>query len=309
VASHHLELLGLDPEQVTARADFLLAYARTARREAQESRAGAAAARDGDEDWVIRADAASALAEAAQWTMVLDAAGARRLLTRAGRAFVDLGEGFEGYGLFLLATGGEPLGQHLGLIARDLDLLGGRGAGDRSAVDPVARTGPEPMPWALSHVQQQAYLLLACAGSAEVVQRHGEQLRRLVTDSPNRLAVLPAGAVGTPVGSYWTVARLLLGGRAEADLGAAVPILAAAAGRYAEAVRAARANDYTFRHAAAPVDVGDVDLAGLVALATRRFGPGYTGQVLGAELARMDPVARIPLELGMELGDPRRRQG
>jgi hypothetical protein len=117
------------------------------------------------------------------------------------------------------------------------------------------------------------------------------------------------GAVGTPAGSYWAIARHLLSRESERDLSAIVPILMSAARRYAEAVGRAMVNEYTFGHAAAPVDVGDVDLAGIVTLTMRRFGRSRTADLLGGQLAQMDRLARIPIELGMEMEGPRPERG
>jgi hypothetical protein len=109
VAPRHLELLGLSPERVSARIDFLEAYAKTVQaeiantlRSAPDQTGRMSSSREFDDHWVRMADTATALRQAAQWSLFLDPGRARGLLRQAGSLYLDLGQGF---GLFLLAAG------------------------------------------------------------------------------------------------------------------------------------------------------------------------------------------------------------
>jgi hypothetical protein len=71
--------------------------------------------------------------------------------------------------------------------------------------------------------------------------------------------------------------------------------------RYAESIELARVNDYLWNHAAAPIDAGDIDIAGIVALTVSRFGADRVGAVLRNVDEQLSPLARTPIEVAMEL--------
>ncbi len=73
--------------------------------------------------------------------------------------------------------------------------------------------------------------------------------------------------------------------------------LAAMAARYAEAMHSAQVSEYLWRTGLAPVDIGDIDLAGITTLAARRFGPAVLEQL--AE--RVGPVGATPILAGLDL--------
>jgi hypothetical protein len=62
----------------------------------------------------------------------------------------------------------------------------------------------------------------------------------------------------------------------------------------------ARANEYCWRNAAAPVDVGDVDIIGMTVIASRRFGLDRISDALDEQLSRSPYAARAVLEIAME---------
>ena len=77
---------------------------------------------------------------------------------------------------------------------------------------------------------------------------------------------------------------------------------------YEEAISLARTNDYLWRNAAAPVDIADLDIAGIAALATRQFDVDrLEGALAEATLGRgLGPIARVPVELGILLAGRQR---
>ncbi len=82
--------------------------------------------------------------------------------------------------------------------------------------------------------------------------------------------------------------------------------LAGMCDRYGESMELARVNNFLWRHGAAPVDVGDIDLTGITALAVRRFGWEETVAALersGGQRSR--PMNTPPVRLGLDMGRPR----
>jgi hypothetical protein len=294
MATRHLEQMGLDVQQVQVTTDFLEAYANTTIRELKAYEAPDRPAPErfpSPEDlrWVLRADAASALREAAQWAMFFDRARARRLLVTSASYFLEDDHAF---GTFLMTAMGER--PSLGTFRQGIDRL----AVLHGARPPFG--DPGAIPPALQHPQQQAYLLLACGGTARVAEEYGETLRELAGRSPNRVGVAPVGALGTPIRRFWDIAMRLLEGNAQSGPRAVASHLAAMSERYAESIELARVNDYLWNHAAAPVDAGDIDIAGIVALTVSRFGADRVGAVLRDVDEQLSPLARTPIEVAME---------
>ena len=82
--------------------------------------------------------------------------------------------------------------------------------------------------------------------------------------------------------------------------------LAGMARRYAETMSLAQVNTHLWRHAAAPVDVGDIDVAGIAALAAHRFGVDtllHSLQEAGVSAER-HPIAMAPIEAGVDMAQP-----
>ena len=69
---------------------------------------------------------------------------------------------------------------------------------------------------------------------------------------------------------------------------------------YAESMDLARTNDYLWRNAAAPVDVGDIDIMGVMIVAIRRFGVGPVSDALNRRVEEVSFVARAPVEMAVE---------
>ena len=295
--------MALSPERVRSTVRFLEAYANTALSELdsalgntdEEVGTDRRSSLAEDPAFSIAADAATALREAGQWMLYLDSTRAQYFLARSGHLFHDIGQAF---GTYLVVVSGEwnhdPPYQ---VFSQALEAVSRRSAGaeDDEVVWPSLR-----------HPQQQAYLLLAGGGSAAISREFGVSLTQIMETSIHREGVTPVGALGTPIRQLWNVARHLV----RAGPGALPAIARHLAGmcqRYAETMELAQVNSYLWRHGAAPVDVGDIDIAGIATLTARRFGGEPLLQALeqtGLSSER-SPIALAPVEAGLALADPR----
>ncbi|GIE97652.1 hypothetical protein [Paractinoplanes rishiriensis] len=291
MATRYLQAMGLDPEQVRATADFLQAYARTCLAELEEAVHRQAGPRDlalqQDPAFTIAADAATALREAGQWLLYSDLAGSRGLLQRAGDLLLELRQPF---GAYLMAVAAADPGE-----SSYRDML--RAMRDGRSDD---ETGRDDWP-ALRYPQQQAYLMLAVTGGA-AAEPLASSAAATLSPSPHQTGVAPVGALGTPIRRLWDTAAHLLAREPESAqvIG---DHLADMARRYAETMSLAQVNKYLWRHAAAPVDVGDIDVAGVASLFARRFGAETVlRSVQEAGLsAERNPIAMAPIEAGVAL--------
>lgn len=300
MAERELGLLQLEHGRIETAVDFYEAYAQLTLSE-EETRSPS----EEPAPWEDAIDAASALRQAAQWAMLIDSRRAAGLMTQAGYLFQRHGYGF---GTFLLVAARRP-------FERD---EARRDARSLAAVLTSAATGlPADSP--LHHPQQQAYLLLACAGMSarELGRRERDLLTEAAGRSPHRRGVVPVGALGAPISRYWRIADTLLSvdrardepesraprvlDRAATDVSDALEPLCR---QYARAIEQAMVNERLWFGAAAPVDVGDIDIACIVLLAARRLGldrtMDWTGQLTDT-LGRSDALATVPVILGVEL--------
>ena len=310
-----LERMNLDPDQVERRTDFLESYANTAGRELEAiAEPGTSLERSRvssegpDRQWILTMDAASALREAASWAIYFNTYRAITLLNRAGYLYRSVDMAF---GSFLLTVAGTPpleeLGSDIGLLAQ----VQGR-------TDPSGRAA---IPDSLHHPQQQVYLLLACAGMADKmagyrrpqslaeVSSYRQTLHEIATESPIRQGVVPFGSLGIPVRVPWDIGiHLLQDYDSESpdpddseSLVTVARYLAVLCRRYAETMELATVNDYLWSNAAAPVDVGDIDVIGIAALAAAHFG----SEEIVASVSRLgvptNDISFIPLSLGSEI--------
>jgi hypothetical protein len=288
LALRHLREMGLDPQQVGTAADFLEAYANTCLEELDDVLRGQprdAAALQEEPAFTIAADAATALREAGQSLLYSEPAQARVLLHRAGELFLALGQPFGAYLMEIAGSPGElPYRSMLRAVA-----------GEQRTDEP----GDE---WpALAHPQQQTYLMLAIAGS-EAAGRPVQTAAAILEASPHATGVVPIGALATPIRLLWDVAAHLLA-RQPGSSQIVAGHLADMARRYAQTMSLAQANEYLWRNAATPVDVGDIDITGVAALAVRRFGADTVmGDVREAGVStERDPIAMAPIEAGAAL--------
>jgi hypothetical protein len=298
VAVRHLRQMELDPEQVRTTVRFLEAYANTALDELESvlaeqiDRTGAerSVVLVNDPAFSIAADAATALREAGQWMLYLNPGRARSLLARSGRLFHEMRQSF---GTYLVVVSGEGEDERLSqTVSRALDDLGRLGDGSELEWPP------------LRHPQQQAYLVLAAAGERSD-HALDNQLPVIIERSMHRNGVVPVGALGTPIRRFWDIASHLAGG----SVGAAAAIsahLAVMCRRYEECMGLAQVNRRLWGSGASPVDVGDIDIAGIAALAARRFG----GEALLHGLreagvsAEENPIGIAPVDAGLAMAEP-----
>jgi hypothetical protein len=297
----HLQALGLRPERIMETVAFLDSYAATTIAELERaSRIGVTDdALHSDERlssnerlWALRLDAATSLREAAQWSLFLDTARAASLLQRS--AFL-LDDASAGYSIFLKAISGNPNELRQVLVESSLPLL----LAEERTTRPSNRP-PEDASVVRPAAQQLAYAFVTATAHRDLLpNRTGDLLFRLAEESPHRVGATPVGSLGTPIRRFWAVAGYLLSGDHD-DLDAAMRHLRIMGDHYAEDMEHAHVNTHLWEHAAAPVDVAELDIVGLTVLATRRFGPSRV-----AELVHVDgdhaPTASIPMQLGLAL--------
>lgn len=305
-----LEKLKIDPERAGVVTDFLESHANRTGRELENLQEytnlpGLAESRTGqvDTQWTLTIDMASALREAASWAVYFDVGRALGLLSRAGFLYQSAGLAF---GSFLQTIAGLP---PMDELPRDVAFLAQiHGQADAA----VSATIPNP----LYHPQQQAYLLLACAGMTDRLVDYRkrprldenldyrEALHGIAAESPNRQGVLPFGSLGTPVRVPWDIGVHLLQDDNPESLEIVARHLTALCRRYAEMMDLATVNDYLWDHAAAPVDVGDIEVMGIAALSASHFGrEQITNAVSRLGLDPAD-ISFIPFRLGRDMSEP-----
>lgn len=287
--------LQLSREQVRTAADFHEAYGQLVLREAETPPKGVESDATGRTRPDVLVEAASAYRLAGQWRLLIDPPRARDVLLTAARLLTRAELTF---GAFLEASlvpdqvTGRTRERWMTRLLRE----GG----------PTSGTG-DP----LDYAQQQTYLLLACAALSRRGSEEAAALTYFATRSPHRVGVVPVGSLSMPVRMFWNLALYLL--RADAPDGeradqssarAYFGTLAELSGAYARTVDLAMANELTWFNAAAPIDVADLDLIGTTAMAVRRFGPITMDRLLRDVSPDLSAVARVPLDLGMELASP-----
>ena len=303
-----LEKLRLEPDRARVVTDFLESHANTTGGELEGLQQdagipGAAeyTAEQPDIRWTLTMDMASTLREAASWAMYFDVGRALGLLRRAGFLYQSAGLAF---GSFLLTMAGSP---PMDELSRDVTLLA-RIHGQADATDSTT------IPSSLRHPQQQAYLLLACAGMANRLVEYRRPSRDdsvdyrqilygIAAESPNRQGVLPFGSLGTPVRVPWDIGVHLLQNDNPESLEVVAQHLTALCRRYAEMMGLAIVNDYLWDHAAAAVDVGDIELMGIAALSASHFGSEKITQAVNRLGLDPEGISFIPFELGREMSE------
>ncbi|MFF8015924.1 hypothetical protein [Streptomyces sp. NPDC007929] len=274
-----LEPLRLSAEQVSTAADFHEAYARLVLGEAEsDERPGAPAL----------IEAASAYRLAGQWRLLVEPRRAvRGALAQAAGLFTRSGLTF---GAYLRAS----------LAPRGVERPTSDGWTRRLLTEGPGTSEPDGL---LDHPQQQTYLLLACAMLAGDDPAARDRLTAFATESPHRVGVVPVGSLAMPVRTFWGLALNLLedGDRAAESYAATLAELSRA---YAKSVDLAMANELTWSKAAAPVDVADLDVIGVVAMGVRRFGGRTMRRLLAETVGELPAVARVPWAIGMTVARP-----
>ncbi|WP_203980921.1 hypothetical protein, partial [Planotetraspora silvatica] len=257
MAEHHLRLLGIEDSFVTARMNFLESYANTVQRELTDQGEGARVAGQildvDDVRWTQVMEIASAFREAASWAILADGS-ARKFLLRAADMYDWAGLAFGSF----LRTMARP---------RPFDDL--NRAVERLAVASSGREAQTPA--ALRPPQQQAYLLLACTAASNGDGEIRQSLRAIASESSHQRGVTPFGALGIPIRQPWNIAIELLREPTFESTDMIAEHLISMYRRYAAAMELGRANGYLWHHGAAPVEVVDLDLIGITALAATRL--------------------------------------
>ncbi|MFI7001492.1 hypothetical protein [Nocardia sp. NPDC050175] len=281
-----LARMGLDPARFSARIEFLLGYAATARDEL-ESLSSAPVADNKDDLWLLRADYATALREAGQLCMMLDPPRAIELLRQASTVFIELGAGF---GLFLnvLADGESDTTAEL------LD--------DALAIFPYQEPRDGYVDREVGHhfltePQQSAYILISAVCNRRIARRHERLLLSILQDSPQRSGVLPVGALGTPIHRYWAIARSIIEQKTPTTLVTHINAMCAA---YDEAVQLAQTNTHLWENCSAPIDLVDIDIVGILALTVRSFGHDLVTELFSNHRG-LDRVSSTQIDIGFEM--------
>jgi hypothetical protein len=317
MGTRHLETLHIDPERVSSAAAFLSGYAEFCLQERRES--GDRSRRDPDavtEDqrtqrgWNLIVEAASSLVEAGQWAMLVDPVNALAMWTKAGRLYREVDFGF-GYYLSVIGDRDGSIESDETADASDqldpalTDALRRLVIGSHLVADKSGDRPHDELRDAMLHPQQQAYLLLAGATRA-ARRRDGELpdlLYPLLRSSPHRFGVTPVGSLSTPISTMWQVAEALFD-PTPSGISLITDVLVALSRRYQESARLAMVNEYLWRNAAAPVDVGNFDMAALTLSAVEVYRSDAL-EVIADQLDRLrseqDALARSQLEIALEV--------
>ncbi|MER5792175.1 hypothetical protein [Streptomyces sp. NPDC001980] len=278
--------LQLDAGQVRNAADFHEAYAHFVM--------GNVEAEDGDAEAAL-IEAASAYRLAGQWRLLVDRKGGIALLLRAASLYSRAGLM---YGAYLEASL-APVRVRDRRDAWTAQLL-------RTAGRPQSAAGPAfeelRSDRFLGHVQQQTYLLLACAALTAPRSEQAAELRSFATRSPHRDGVVPMGSMGMPVRTFWGLALNMLSPDDGPAARTYADTLTGLSRTYARTVDLAMANTLTWFNGAAPIDVADLDVIGTMAMGVRHFGRARMQDLL--DTTELPAVALVPLDLGKEMVPP-----
>jgi hypothetical protein len=280
MADRHLEVLQLDSHQIEVAVDFFEAYASFIQSSSSEV--------TGENALV---DAASSLRTAGQWAMLLDVQRAMDLFEASARIWHQMGYG---YGSFLFAAFAPSQLSRQEMADQVAQLAQAVSQGRTRSLE-------YQLPAPLLHPQQQVYLLLAETGMYRQMDLPREILSLFADRSPHRRGVAPVGSLGTPLRVYWNIARHFLDRDDERTAALVAHDLAGMATSYAESIDSAMANQRLWFNAAAPVDVGDTDTAAIAMIAARRLGAELAITHLQSVTDGLEPIARVPLELAIEM--------
>lgn len=282
-----MRILQLEPAQVETAADFFEAYASYILSQDSIETIGE----------VALVDAASSLRTAGQWAMLFDAHRAVDLLRRSAEIWHYMGHGFGTFLLSAIAPRQLDREEMVKRLAQVAQLYIPRDVAKRFGVEEQQIAEP------LLHPQQQAYLLLAGAAMWQRLDFPLELLRIIGDQSPHRRGVAPIGALGTPIRLYWDIARRFLGTDDEQTAASVAGDLASMGTAYAQSIDSAMANTRLWFNAAAPVDVGDIDIIAIALTAARRLGPDKMRSHLQSVKEGLNATARVPLDLASEMLD------
>ncbi|MFF5147761.1 hypothetical protein ACFY6U_50025 [Streptomyces sp. NPDC013157] len=286
MTSRSLGLLGLRAEQAGTAADFHEAYGRLVEPDQENA------------DFKALVEAASAYRLAGQWRWLVEQDAGVELLLHAASLFTRAGLTYGAY----LSASLAPVSHGDQLDSWVERLLRTAGQRHRES-EPLVELGledhrPDDI---LGHVQQQAYLLLACALLTTPGSPQATELRSFATESPHRDGVVPMGSMAMPVRTFWGLAVDMLSPEDSEAARRYADTLAELSRAYARTVGLAMANTLTWSNGAAPIDVADLDVIGTTAMGTRHFGRRRMRVLLAT--AELPDLALVPLDLGLEVVD------
>lgn len=213
--------------------------------------------------WMRVAEVADAWRESALAQLLLDVEDARQKLKLASDQYVRLG---------------LPVGWYLAQVAvSDVDAawsagrwLGALSAGPSAAEPGEDREGLLGVRSSLPTGAQQVYLLLTAAAVPQVVEEYRGMFTQL-REALQARSSTPVGSTGHPIADWWAAGLALSrlhdhGARTRERLVGVIGGFGAAHGRL---LARAQRDAYHWRHVCAPVDLVDLDLAGLVCLVDR----------------------------------------
>lgn len=294
----YLDDLGLSAEAMYSRISF---YQNLADRGAELDRLIVAAISDrapaslgaskGAPTWLEEASRAVALARATQLALLVDFRAGLHLIGETGRTYSAIGIPF-GYALLGLVNRGESAWP---------SPIGTETAAERSLTSTVRSTqerrGAEAVAEAMRYPGQQTYLLMALALAGN------ESAAGLIRDEDHGLhnSGAAVGPNGNSIGDYWSFLKAVFDRtveRGELMLGAT-----ALARPYAQSIRRAKRNSYSWERLESPVDLVDLDVVILSAIMAFRHNVTEREVREWTSKTERDPLEAIPVAIGCRIAE------
>jgi hypothetical protein len=290
---------------VRRRAWFFESYAQLLDERAATTPAATIGIDDARADWLDDAERATALRQAGQFELLVDQQHARSLLLDAAQSYLRAGVP---YGHFLATAFSVDVAPPIlfsGPGRLVWPLVHASQAVSPPTTEPTEPPEPGPLgPDALLDWVQQAYVYLVVNAHRPLWQEFRHVIAPL-RSAPQASAVSPVGPQSVPLRSYWQIGNLF-GDLHEEREEARRPLLsriAAIARRYEDAINQARQNEYLWSSLQSPVEVVDLDIAGISALADialeQASMPRFDFEE--APLSTLSAVAQIPIRAGIIL--------
>lgn len=318
MSEHHIADLHLRPEIIQRACQFLKQYADLCVEESaplitREDTPPEAVNDNGrlPSAWGRLAEAATSYFEAGQWAVLFDPPLALRMWQLASEIYRRLNFGF-GYYLNLTTTGAVEFTSDRAaddtLIADQMwrnlrDVM----VASRVVDEELDHPEPRQLSGPLRYPQQQTYLLLTGASligqepaSAPPEVVSGEVLYSMVVRSPHYFGVTPVGALGLPIKNLWQLAANLIQ-PTEKGADEVVDLIGDLSRRYDTAIQQAMTNEYLWKNAASPVDVGSFDIASIVMNAYQVFGSELLEARIDQIQSDLPPLGRAQVEMAFDL--------
>ena len=261
-----------------------------------ESYAGEVLEESFAERWMAEVASATALTQAAQSAWLLDDNRAAQLLKRSASRYYRTGLP---YGYFLSS-----------LIANSRDtmatLVEGPTVSMLEAILNNERLDREDMGElgmvSMRYPNQQVYLLLAFLSHREIANEFGNLIERAV-ESLDVHGTLPMGPQSVPLARYIKIAQLVWeihqsrGNISFSRILQGISPLLNITFRYQESIELAMRNRYLWEQMQSPVELIDLDSAGLVTLVAGALSPGFWEELFQTITSEHPPLANIPIQV------------